>query len=82
VLPHASLSDAVTFANRITQEVVATAAFHPLYPTQVSLSTGIVTCEKGNENDGDYVFREAMCRLLEAKSLSKDRLVARALTAA
>ncbi len=82
VLPHATREDAVAFATRIMNEVAVTTFSHPTHPTQATLCSGIVTCLNGFEYGADYVFREAMCRLLEAKSLSTGRIVARHLTAA
>ena len=82
VLPHASLDDAVAFANRILQEVAATTFCNPMFPTQATLCAGIVTCQDSVGHQADYVFREAMCRLLEAKSIANEPIVARALTAA
>ncbi len=77
VLPHASLTDAVAFASRIVEEVSRTTFSHPTCPTQAVLCAGIVTCQRGFMRGADYVFSQAMCRLLEAKSLSTEHIVAR-----
>jgi len=81
VLPHATIDDAVNFANRIIKEVSETTFSHPTFPTQTSLCAGIVTYQDDVGRSAEYVFREAMCRLLEAKSVANGRVVARILAA-
>jgi len=83
VLPHTALDDAVAFAKRIMDEVDGTTFSHPMRPTQALLWSGIVTCLDGAiRGTADDVFRQAMCRLLEAKTSGRDRIVARSLSAA
>lgn len=83
VLPYASINDAMTFATRIVDRVGETTFCCPTHPLRTGMRSGIVTCRDGAARGADHVFREAMCRLLEAKSLGDDRrVVAKHITAA
>jgi len=82
VLPHTSLEEAVAFGTRMMNEVALTTFADPTKPTQATLCSGIVTCPEGLSRNADFVFRDTMCRLFEAKSMAAERIVARHLTAA
>ncbi len=75
VLPHAPLKDAMGYATKIMREVEATTFSDPNFPTEATLSAGVVTCRNSSARSGDYVLGEAMKGLLSAKSLSSRRLV-------
>jgi diguanylate cyclase (GGDEF)-like protein len=75
VLPHAPLRDAMGYAAKIMREVEATTFSDPNFPTEASLSTGVVSCRNSTARSADYVLGEAMKGLLSAKSLRSNRLV-------
>ena len=79
VLPHAPLADAVGYAEKILGEIDATTFCDPSFPTEVRLSCGIITCRNGSAHAADFVLGEAMRGLLQAKSLTGRRIVARSL---
>lgn len=81
MLPHTPLEQAVRYATKIMSEVDATTFSDPSFPTQASLSTGIACCQNGMAHGAEFMFGEAMRSLLQAKSLSGRRLVARNLNA-
>jgi len=68
VLPHARLRDAITYAEKIKEEVSSTTLSDPSFPTQATLSFGIVSCRNGSSRGADHLVGEAMRRLLRAKS--------------
>lgn len=80
LLPHLPLKDAVSYATKIMQEVGSTTFSDPNFPTEVSLSVGIVACQNGSAQGAEYVLGEAMRGLLHAKSMTDERLVARNLS--
>lgn len=82
VLPHTTLDDAVAFARRIVTDIDNTTFASPTQPTEIVLCSGIVTCSDGFVQEADVFFRKAMCRLFEAKTGGKERIVAKALSAA
>jgi len=77
ILPHVPLEDAVAYAEKIMREVGSTTFSDPNFPTEARLSVGVVTCRNGSARGAEYVLGEAMRGLLQAKSLSDERLVAR-----
>lgn len=81
VLPHAPEDDARQYAEKIVTEITSTIFSDPGYPTGVNVSVGISTCRNGHTAGAEFVFGEAMRSLLEAKSKTEDRLVARSVSA-
>lgn len=77
VLPHAPLEQAMSYVTKIMREVDSTTFSDPNFPTQTKLSAGIVACQNGSALGADFVLGEAMRGLLQAKSMSEQRLVAR-----
>lgn len=77
VLPHSPLNDAVRYAGKIMEEVGSTTFSDPSFPTEARVSVGIVACQNGSAHGADFVLGEAMRGLLQAKSLSDHRVVAR-----
>lgn len=76
VLPHAPLDKAQMYARKIMDAFDSTTFADPNFPTRVRTSASIVSCSNGAATGADKVFGEAMKLLLQAKSCSKDRLVA------
>jgi diguanylate cyclase (GGDEF)-like protein len=76
VLPHVPLEDARHYAIKIMDEVGSTTYSDPNFPTEASVSVGIVACQNGSAQGAEYVLGEAMRGLLQAKSLG-ERLVVR-----
>jgi len=76
VLPHVPLEDARHYAVKIMNEVGSTTYSDPNFPTEASVSVGIVACQNGSAQGAEYVLGEAMRGLLQAKSLG-ERLVVR-----
>ena len=77
VLPHSPLNDAIRYAGKIMEEVGSTTFSDPSFPTEARVSVGIVACQNGSAHGADFVLGEAMRGLLQAKSLSDHRAVAR-----
>lgn len=77
VLPHTPLDQAVEYARKIMSEVTASTFSDPCFPTEASLSAGLVACKNGSAQGADFVLGEAMRSLLKAKSARAERLVAR-----
>ncbi len=77
LLPHCSLGSAVCYAGKIMDEVDSTTFSDPNYPTVARLSVGIATCQSGHSNGPEGMLGEAMRSLLQAKSCTKQRIVAR-----
>lgn len=77
ILPHVPLEDARRYALKIMAEVGATTFSDPNFPTEASLSVGIVACQNGSARGAEDVLGEAMRGLLQAKSLLEERLVVR-----
>ena len=82
ILPHSPMPDAVSYANKILREVGATTFSDPNFPTEIKLSAGIASCQNGSALGAEYVLGEAMRGLLQAKSTSEKRIVARNLVEA
>lgn len=76
ILPHVPLEDARHYAVKIMNEVGSTTYSDPNFPTEASVSVGIVACQNGSAQGAEYVLGEAMRGLLQAKSLG-ERLVVR-----
>ncbi|HUW60788.1 MAG TPA: diguanylate cyclase, partial [Candidatus Bathyarchaeia archaeon] len=76
ILPHVPLEDAHRYAVKIMNEVGSTTYSDPNFPTETSVSVGIVACQNGSAQGAEYVLGEAMRGLLQAKSLG-ERLVVR-----
>lgn len=81
VLPHAKLKDAVSYANKIQDEVTGTTFSDPSFPTRAKLSFGIVTCRNGHARNADEVLGEAMRNLFHAATKPGNRIVAKDLNA-
>jgi diguanylate cyclase (GGDEF)-like protein len=77
ILPHSPLNDAMSYAGKIMEEVGSTTFSDPSFPTEARVSVGIVACQNGSAHGADFVLGEAMRGLLQAKSLSDHRAVAR-----
>lgn len=77
ILPHSPLNDAMSYAGKIMEEVGSTTFSDPSFPTEARVSVGIVSCQNGSAHGAEFVLGEAMRGLLQAKSLSDHRLVAR-----
>lgn len=77
VLPHASLRDAVSYANKIQEEVSSTTFHDPGFPTHAKLSFGIVSCANGAALGADHILGEAMRNLFQASTTLGDKIVAR-----
>jgi two-component system, cell cycle response regulator len=71
LLPHSPMSNAVSYAKKILEEVENTTFADPSFPTKAQLSIGVVTCQNGSARGGDVVLGEAMRALLQAKSNGK-----------
>lgn len=80
VLPHVPLEDARSYAQKIMEEVGSTTFSDPNFPTEASVSVGIVACQNGSAQGADYVLGEAMRGLLQAKSSPEERLMIRNLS--
>lgn len=80
VLPHCSLESAYAYARKILDEVESTTFSDPNLPTVARLSIGLSSCQNGSAVGADVVLGEAMRGLLQAKSCSGRRIVARQLT--
>jgi two-component system cell cycle response regulator len=76
VLPHVPVEDARHYAVKIMNEVSSTTFSDPNFPTEASVSVGIVACQNGSAQGAEYVLGEAMRGLFQAKSLG-ERLVVR-----
>lgn len=81
VLPHAKLKDAISYANKIQEEVTATTYSDPSFPTRAKLSFGIVACQNGHSRTADEVLAEAMRNLFHAATHPGNRIVAKELNA-
>lgn len=68
VLSHASLQDSICYANKVQEEVSSSIFTDPSFPTQVSLSFGIVCSNNGALSTAEGMLGEAMQRLFRAKS--------------
>jgi diguanylate cyclase (GGDEF)-like protein len=81
ILPHAPLKDALSYANKIQNEITSTTFSDPSFPTQARLSFGVVSCRNSSARCGEHLLGEAMLGLLKAKSrLADDRIFARDLS--
>jgi diguanylate cyclase (GGDEF)-like protein len=80
VLPHTPLDQAVGYADKIMRELDSTTFADPCFPTQANVSVGIACCRNGSAHGAEYVLGEAMRGLLQAKSKTDNRLVARNLS--
>jgi diguanylate cyclase (GGDEF)-like protein len=77
VLPHAALKDAVSYANKIQEEITSTTFHDPGFPTHAKLSFGIVSCSNGAASGADGILGEAMKNLFKASTKNGIRIVAR-----
>lgn len=78
ILPHTPLEDATRYARKILNEIRITTFSDPNFPTEATLSVGIVSFHNGSACGADLVLGEAMRGLLQARSLPKEnRIVAR-----
>ena len=66
VLPHAGLKDAVSYANKIQEEIAGSPFSDP--PTHARLRFGIVACRNSSAQGADQVLGAAMRALLRANS--------------
>jgi diguanylate cyclase (GGDEF)-like protein len=82
ILPHSPLEDAMKYAEKIMEEIGSTTYSDPSFPTEATVSAGIVACQNGSAQGADFVLGEAMRGLLQAKSLPSKRVVARNLSEA
>lgn len=80
VLPHVPLDDARSYAQKIMDQINSTTFSDPNFPTEASLSVGIVACQNGSAQGAEYVLGEAMRGLLQAKSSPEERLMIRNLS--
>lgn len=80
ILPHLPLNEACQYATKIMGEVGSTTFSDPNFPTEASMSVGIVACQNGSARGAEHVLGEAMRGLLHAKSRGDERLVARNLS--
>ncbi|NIA13629.1 MAG: diguanylate cyclase [Nitrospiraceae bacterium] len=80
ILPHLPLKEACRYATKIMGEVGSTTFSDPNFPTEASMSAGLVACQNGSARGAEYVLGEAMRGLLQAKSTRDERLVARNLS--
>jgi two-component system cell cycle response regulator len=80
VLPHTPLDQAVSYASKIMREIDGTTFSDPSFPTEARMSIGVACCKNGSAHGAEYVLGEAMRGLLQAKSQSEQRLVARNLS--
>ncbi|HDP33490.1 MAG TPA: response regulator [Candidatus Hydrogenedentes bacterium] len=80
VLPHIHLEDAVSYANKIRQEVHDATLLDMCPDKESALSFGIVTCANGvRPPSADELLGEAMRNLFRAKSGVANRISARSL---
>lgn len=77
VLPHASLKDAMSYANKIQEEITSTTFHDPGFPTRAKMSFGIVSCCNGAALGADHILGEAMKNLFQASMQAGSRIVAR-----
>jgi len=77
ILPHLPLKDAFAYASKIMREVDSTTFSDPNFPTEASVSVGIVSCQNGSALGAEFVLGEAMRGLLQAKSKNGERIIAR-----
>ena len=77
LLPHTPLSDAVNYTAKILHEIESMTFSLPACPTKARLSAGVAACQNGTALASEFVLGEAMRGLLQAKSLSGERLVVR-----
>lgn len=78
VLPHCPLTHAVCYADKIFEEVEGTTFSDPNFPTKARISIGVASAQPSDGLNPDAVLGEAMRSLLQAKSRTGRRLVARA----
>jgi len=79
VLPHASVEDAIKYANKLGDELEGLTYACPTQPVQARMRFGVVTCRNGSTIPGDKMFSAALQQLLLAEVQSK-RVAARDLS--
>lgn len=79
LLPHAPLSQAMLYCEKIIDEFDHTTLSEPKRPTRASLTAGAVTCQRSVVVTADAIFGEAMGTLLQSQSLPGRRVVGREL---
>ncbi len=73
LLPHTSLDDALSYAEKVRSQVAETLFFYPSAPSKVTISIGV--CSSGaDEADGEQLLNGAMDALDEARRTSDKRI--------
>ncbi len=81
LLPHAPLSEALLYSEKILNEVGATTFSDPKFPTKATLSAAAITFRNGTQFTADAIFGEAMRTLLKSRSLGPNRVFGKDLSA-
>ena len=79
LLPHAPLSQALGYCEKIIDEFDYTTLSEPKRPTRATLTAAAVTCQRSPIRRADSIFAEAMRTLLQAQSIDGRRVVGREL---
>ena len=81
LLPHTPHGDALGYAAKIVGDVDSTIFSDPNFPSKVTVSCGVVTCQNGSAKNSDLLLGEAMQTLFQAMGQRESRVAGRDLSA-
>jgi diguanylate cyclase (GGDEF)-like protein len=81
LLPHTPHGDALGYAAKIVGDVDSTIFSDPNFPSKVTVSCGVVTCQNGSAKNADLLLGEAMQTLFQAMGQRESRVAGRDLSA-